>query len=443
MLFQLLRNLVQLSCIFFTLSVSAGPYHISLRLENSSSAKVKILGFYGAENFLINTYSVKSGALSFYIPEESFYQGFYRLQINDTLIYDFVAARHDSLLVTMDPEKFHESLKIGWSHDNMLLLDLKKDLYELNRQVLILEQMPAQDSLTNSIVAKSVGQLRAEKNRVISHYCSRFKNRVFITLSSMNKEFIHSQGESRIDTYFKTFDLADSATIRTNLFPQKIIDFFAFFTNLDEASFRSGTDLLLKKASVNRANYNYTLYFLLRLFGEVGPEVIFQYVLSEHYLQNSCDLEIKDDDLKKQINHFVSLMPGNKIPVLEGKNLKGKQLKFQDEIKKYDKTILFFWNPECHFCKEIIPFLVSRHAQLLKSGVNIISFVIAIDKSVWKASSQQYGIPWTDVSDLKGWDSPVTKKFMITKTPFFITINRNGIIERFDISSDVLMNQYQ
>lgn len=439
MLFQLLKKIIFL-LIFFAFTTKSFPnFILQLKIIGTENEKVELSGFYGAENFKISEIKKNSANTYRYTIEKGvFYEGFYRISINDTLIYDFIVTRNDSIYLEVDIRDFKNTFKLTHNINNELLLKLKKELSQVNTILNNVQKING-DSITNASVQLYIFNLQTEKNSIIEEYCKKFNSPVFRSLSRMNKDVLpDSTGAIREEDFFSDFNLNDSCVKHTNLFPSRIIDYFAKFTDLDETTFKIAVNRLLFKAKNNNSNYDFTLYFLLQLFGEVGPEVIFQYVLSEHYVKNTCDLEIKNNDLAKRIQKFTSLLPGNTSPILIANSIKGKEIKLTDVTKLNTTTILFFWNPDCHFCKELIPKLKQEYKKYKKKGIEIVSFAITTDKLAWGKMSDEFKFPWKDISDLKGWDSPIVTDFMVTKSPFLILINSNNIITKFDFSTEFL-----
>lgn len=439
MLFQLLKKIIFIIACFVFIPKSHANFIMQLKLIGTENEKVELSGFYGAENFKITEIKKNKNQLYRYTIEQGvFYEGFYRISINDTLIYDFIVTRNDSIHLEVDIRNFKNTLKLSHNKNNELLLKLKKELSKVNTILNNVQKING-DSITNASVQLYIYNLQSEKNSIIEEYCIKFDSPVFKSLSRMNKDILpDSTGAISENSFFTDFNLNDSCVKHTNLFPSRIIDYFAKFTDLDETTFKLAVNRLLSLAKNNPSNYDFTMYFLLQLFGEVGPEIIFQYVLSEHYLKNTCDLEIKNDELAKRIKKFTSLLPGNSTQPLVASTIKGKEIKLSEITKANSTTLLFFWNPDCHFCKELIPKLKKEYKKYRKKGIEILSFAITTEKSSWENISNEYKFPWKDISDLKGWDSPIISDFMVTKSPFLILIDRNNIITKFDFQPELL-----
>src|SRR5690606_24637802 len=137
---------------------------------------------------------------------------------------------------------------------------------------------------------------------------------LFCKLIEMNREILVKNPIEAEEEYLKSMHLDDSIAIRTNYLSIKIIDYINKFYEPDEASFKLACDKLLKYSSINKNNFNYVLYFLLKIFNEVGPEIIFQYLVNNYYLKENCSDEISiNNKLSTHINKVIAMLPGNKI----------------------------------------------------------------------------------------------------------------------------------
>lgn len=444
MLLRLLINSFVFNLAFFIFVKNDFAQTSTLRIYQEGSYKTKITleGFYGNTSYLIDSTWIDNISFNYSIKSNQFYEGFYRLVINDTLTFDFIATNNDTIDFVFNPLNFHNSLKIEKSNDNILLLQFKKEISQFNSQINILKNTEVYDSISFYAVRNLVTQMKIEKNKMIFKYQSNFKNKIFSILANMNKEILANNPIDAEQEFFSNIHFENECIIRTNSYPLKLIDYFAYFYSPDEKSFKIACDSLLSRASVNSVVYNYTLHFLLKLFSEIGPEVIFHYILSNHYLKNSCDLAIDNIELAGRIQKFTSLMPGNRIPILIGQDLNGKLLSyFEKNLNK--KTILFFWNPNCFFCTDLVPKLIKAYPKIKRMNFNIISFAITTSKMEWKDMRKKYKFPWSDISDLNGWDSPQISKFMVTKSPFIIIIDEKLIIQKFDLKPENLNKLYE
>lgn len=108
-------------------------------------------------------------------------------------------------------------------------------------------------------------------------------------------------------------------------------------------------------------------------------------------------------------------------------DLEGKTYKLSDFRGKY--VLLEFSASWCGWCKLEIPYL-QRVYQNTKNK-NFVMFTINLDeeRTKWEDDVKKHDLPWTVLSDLQGFKSPVAKNYNVSGIPMIYLINPEGLIE--------------
>lgn len=138
---------------------------------------------------------------------------------------------------------------------------------------------------------------------------------------------------------------------------------------------------------------------------------------------------------REQIKQMEQLI-GNAAKTEEGATIDnfnmpsigGSPMSVMSEIKKNRITVLDFWASWCGPCCQEIPFMIDLYKRYKDKGLGIIGISLDEDESEWKQATEQLGIPWPQMSDLKGWDNMAARMFNITSIPHIIVLNQNGKI---------------
>ena len=107
--------------------------------------------------------------------------------------------------------------------------------------------------------------------------------------------------------------------------------------------------------------------------------------------------------------------------------------------------LLDFWASWCGPCRRANPKIVSLYNKYHQNGLEIVG--ISLDgtsrqtepKKDWINAVQEDGLTWTQVSDLKGWDSEIREKYEFRGIPHTVLIDTNGRI----IGENLNINQLE
>ena len=106
----------------------------------------------------------------------------------------------------------------------------------------------------------------------------------------------------------------------------------------------------------------------------------------------------------------------------------GQAVKLSDLVVPGHVTLLDFWASWCVPCQQEIPFLKELYAKFHDRGFDIISISLDSSQKAWLKSLDKNAMPWAQLSDLRGWNGPVTQDYGIQAIPFVYLLDRNGNI---------------
>ena len=119
---------------------------------------------------------------------------------------------------------------------------------------------------------------------------------------------------------------------------------------------------------------------------------------------------------------------GATLPDFTMQSLAGAPMSIMSEVGKNKITILDFWASWCGPCRQEMPLMLELYNKYKGKGLGIVG--ISLDKEVgaWQQATDELGIPWPQMSDLKGWECEAAKMFNITSIPHTIVVDQNGRI---------------
>jgi hypothetical protein len=89
-----------------------------------------------------------------------------------------------------------------------------------------------------------------------------------------------------------------------------------------------------------------------------------------------------------------------------------------------------------------MPYVVSAYEKYHLKGVDFVSISLDNDKDKWVKAIDELQMPWTDLSDLKGWKSEASTVYHINKIPDNLLIDPQGTIVERELREDGLLEQF-
>jgi len=113
--------------------------------------------------------------------------------------------------------------------------------------------------------------------------------------------------------------------------------------------------------------------------------------------------------------------PDFTLPDTDGKDFSLSSLK--------GKVVLIdFWASWCGPCRASLPGIVAIYNKYKDKNFAMLSVSLDKDKDHWLAGIKQFGLTWTNVSDLKYWDSKVVRLYGFDGIPFSVIVGADGNI---------------
>lgn len=107
-------------------------------------------------------------------------------------------------------------------------------------------------------------------------------------------------------------------------------------------------------------------------------------------------------------------------------DLEGNPVRLYDLLAENELVLIDFWAAWCAPCLAQFPQLKALREQYRDRGFEILGFSVDAEEQVWRDTSEEYELPWPDVSDQQALSSPITVRYGATILPFNYLLDSQG-----------------
>lgn len=272
---------------------------------------------------------------------------------------------------------------------------------------------------TKRLVKEKEDELAGIQRKFIQDYPGTYLAK-FLTWKQ--PRFIGDKG-----VFLSDLDVSDNSLIRSMALPDRIQSMMRTFSGGKDAGFLSCIDLVKAACEDNPVVLEFALYNMLDGFYNTGKETICQYILDNYIFDEDCGANLSDV-IRQRAQGIINLRVGNTPPNFRIADPSGMMVDLGAEVAKHEYTLVMFWASWCHKCEQEIPNLVPMYKDYNPRGFQVVGVSVDQQKMAWTKAIADNQIPWPNVSQLKGWDAPITDDYKITQTPTYFLLDKEGKI---------------
>lgn len=144
-------------------------------------------------------------------------------------------------------------------------------------------------------------------------------------------------------------------------------------------------------------------------------------------------------ELKKQRDQDAKVAVGKHYTDIALKSPEGKIVKVSDFVGKNKLVLIDFWASWCGPCRGEMPNVIKAYNEFKDKGFAIVGVSLDSKADAWKKAIKDLGIPWAQMSDLKGWQCAGAALYNVRAIPATVLIDQSGKIIAKDLRGEELI----
>jgi thiol-disulfide isomerase/thioredoxin len=392
-------------------------------------------------------------------------EGMYQLVLPDKKFAEFFLGKNQEFGIRTRASAPADSLTFTGSRENSRFIDWqRKYAANRNRTAWIQNRLKAGNVLADSMILfnKELQQIQQANNKLwdsaIHDLDGTLPGSFIRGLKPVkipeslgkpdNPEHQRIQYQYLKNHFFDGVDFTDERLLRTPLVETKLDQYFKQIAPPVADSLIPDARRVIEMARPVATMYQFVVQFLFNLYSDpeiMGTDAVYVFIAENYYLAgqtpwiDSANLR----GINTRVQELKPLLIGKPAPAVTGL-VTDKDVPFEISQVKSKYLILYFWSPECSFCKESTPKLHAQYEDLKKLGVEVVAIDTRPDKVQWYKFIADHQLSWINVYSPQ-YERELVERYQAFSTPALFILDSERRIIAKNISVDQVkpfFNQY-
>ncbi len=374
---------------------------------------------YGKKFFSLDTTRTNSEGLAIFENSSDIERGMYQIILPDKKFVDFFVDESSFLSISSDKQNLIENLKSEDNKGNQLFFDWQRKNQDLRIKAQELQvKMNSNQGASpgNDKYQEELTSLRAENATLWDDYITQLDDHLAGKFLTGVRPFevpldVYQKSNGQIDQlaqyeyykshFFDFIDFTDAALIRTPLIFSKLDQFFTKVVPNIADSVIYYTDRVIEMTESEPAMFQFVVQYLLNHFSDpkiMGLDAVYVHIAEVYYLTGKATW-VDEHNLMlitDRVNTLKPLLIGQPAPKLIGlETPEGEGIDINDIDAKF--ILLYFWEPDCGFCKTSTPQLMKIFKDYKEKGIRAVAVNTRLDKEPWEKFIAEHELTWLNV----------------------------------------------
>ncbi|MFN4299546.1 MAG: DUF4369 domain-containing protein [Thermaurantimonas sp.] len=418
---------------------------ISGTIHGLNPRYVVLMGYYGVEEFPIDSAYVQMPNGSFQLSTAIPYIGLYKLLIEkgqnrspDKYI-DLILKPSDDIYIETHYPYITDSLSIIKGEEQQYFARFTKQYNQVQYKIFLLEDVfkkyPSNDPFVSEIT-KNLSRLQSEKKNVFQRYRdARFPiaNRYISMLRQWD-----ARGSDFSKGFYQGIDISDTLWVRNLLLHQKIGQYYNYLISENSAQDfknlnKTFIDQVLDPLKSNELLWKNIFQYLVNAYKTMNYPDALEYLKEKYLTDGVCANPSQSLDIDQILQSINALKEGSNLPDAALKAPDGSDQIFPKDIASSKANLLILWSSGCSHCRESKPFWIDLYNRYKYNGLTITALHLESDVGLWKENIKTLPSGWIHLHDSNGWNG-YASVLKIFGTPAYVLydIDKRLILKTYD-----------